>query len=120
MVEPLTEWKFCGLHRGATAAADVGGWPDDVVAPSAIPFDENHVVPKALTLEEIAQLKLDFVAAAKRAIKIGFDVIELHSAHGYLLHEFLSPVTNHRTDQYGGSFENRTRLILELADELRA
>ncbi|KAI1478740.1 NADPH dehydrogenase [Daldinia eschscholtzii] len=108
------------LHRGATAAADVGGWPDDVVAPSAIPFDENHVVPKALTLEEIAQLKLDFVAAAKRAIKIGFDVIELHSAHGYLLHEFLSPVTNHRTDQYGGSFENRTRLILELADELRA
>ncbi|KAF3059702.1 putative NADPH dehydrogenase C23G7.10c [Daldinia childiae] len=108
------------LHRGATAAADVGGWPDDVVAPSAIPYDENHVVPRALTLEDIAQLKLDFVAAAKRALKIGFDVLELHCAHGYLLHQFLSPVTNHRTDKYGGSFENRARLILELADELRA
>ncbi|KAI0838545.1 NADPH dehydrogenase [Hypoxylon sp. FL0890] len=107
------------LSQAAVATKDVGGWPDDVVAPSAIPFDKNHAQPRALSLDEIAQLKADFGAAAKRAIKAGFDVLELHCAHGYLLHNFLSPATNHRNDQYGGSFENRVRLVLELVDEFR-
>lgn len=107
------------LSPGDLAVKEVGGWPDDVVAPSAIPYNENHAQPRALTLDEIAQLKEDFAAAAKRAVKAGFDVIELHCAHGYLLHEFLSPATNHRTDAYGGSFENRVRLVLELVDEFR-
>ncbi|KAI1407970.1 NADPH dehydrogenase [Hypoxylon sp. FL1857] len=107
------------LSKAAVATKDVGGWPDDVVAPSAIPFNEDHAQPRALTLDEIAQIKADFGAAAKRAVKAGFDVLELHSAHGYLLHNFLSPVTNHRDDQYGGNFENRVRLILELVDEFR-
>ncbi|KAI1378130.1 NADPH dehydrogenase [Hypoxylon crocopeplum] len=107
------------LSQAAVATYDVGGWPDDVVAPSAIPFNDKHASPRALTLEEIEQLKADFAAAALRSVKVGFDVIELHSAHGYLLHEFLSPATNHRTDEYGGNFENRVRLVLEIVEEFR-
>jgi 2,4-dienoyl-CoA reductase-like NADH-dependent reductase (Old Yellow Enzyme family) len=76
-------------------------------------------MPKAMTLEDISNFKTAFVAATKRALAAGFDAIEIHNAHGYLLHEFLSPVSNHRTDQYGGSFENRTRLTLELVDLTR-
>jgi 2,4-dienoyl-CoA reductase-like NADH-dependent reductase (Old Yellow Enzyme family) len=72
-----------------------------------------------MSLEDIANFKTAFVAAIKRALTAGFDAIELHNAHGYLLHEFLSPVSNQRTDQYGGSFENRTRLTLELVDLAR-
>ncbi|PSN64927.1 FMN-linked oxidoreductase [Corynespora cassiicola Philippines] len=108
------------LNKSATAVEEVGGWPDRVFAPSAIPFDETHASPKAMTLEQIEELKAAFVAAAKRAVKAGFDVIEIHSAHGYLLHEFLSPVSNKRTDRYGGSFENRTRLLLEISELVRA
>ncbi|KAI2606791.1 FMN-linked oxidoreductase [Hypoxylon sp. NC1633] len=107
------------LSRGATAILEVGGWPDDVVAPSAIPFGENYPQPRALTLDEIAEIIKDFAAAARRSIQAGFDVIELHCAHGYLMHEFLSPVSNHRTDRYGGSFENRTRIVIEAVDEIR-
>ncbi|KAI0975556.1 hypothetical protein F4678DRAFT_417644 [Xylaria arbuscula] len=107
------------LSASAIAVKEVGGWPDDVVAPSAVAFSDNSPTAKALTIEEIDEIKRDFVAAAKRAIKAGFDVIELHSAHGYLLHSFLSPVSNHRTDQYGGSFENRVRLLLEVSEEVR-
>ncbi|KAI1295197.1 hypothetical protein F5Y03DRAFT_372058 [Xylaria venustula] len=107
------------LSASAIAVKEVGGWPDDVVAPSAIPFSDNSPAAKALTIEEIEEVKRDFVAAAKRAVKAGFDVIELHSAHGYLLHSFLSPVSNHRTDHYGGSFENRVRLLLEISEEVR-
>ncbi|KAI1075154.1 FMN-linked oxidoreductase [Whalleya microplaca] len=108
------------LSQAAVATADVGGWPDDVVSASAVPFDHNHARPRALTLDEIAQLKADFVAAAKRAVSVGFDVVELHCAHGYLLHNFLSPATNFRDDAYGGSFEGRARLPLEIAEEVRA
>lgn len=108
------------LSYGATATKAAGGWPDDVFAPSAIPFNDKFPFPKAMTLEDIEQLKKDFVTAAQRAVKAGFDVIELHNAHGYLLHEFLSPATNKRTDQYGGSFENRVRLTLEIVELLRA
>ncbi|KAF2719217.1 NADH:flavin oxidoreductase/NADH oxidase [Polychaeton citri CBS 116435] len=108
------------LSSGAVASEELNGWPDNVVAPSAIPWNENFATPKALTLEQIEELKQAWAAAIRRAIAAGFDAIEIHSAHGYLLHEFLSPVSNKRTDKYGGSFENRTRLTLEIAELARS
>ena len=108
------------LSFNGKATADVGGWPEDVVGPSAIAHGAGYCVPKALTKEGIARIKQGFVDAAKRAVKAGIDVIEIHAAHGYLLHEFASPISNHRTDEYGGSFENRTRLHLEIVDAVRA
>lgn len=107
------------LSHGATASDAAGGWPEDVVGPSAIPYNEDFPHPREMTLAEIGELKRDFVAAAKRAVTAGFDVVELHAAHGYLLHSFLSPASNVRTDAYGGSFENRVRLTLEIVDALR-
>ncbi len=89
-----------------------GGWKK-VVAPSAVPFSDNYPMPQALSLDGIREVVEAFAAAAKRAWDAGFRVIEIHAAHGYLLHEFLSPLSNHRTDSYGGSFENRTRMLLE-------
>ncbi|MBU1176521.1 MAG: NADH:flavin oxidoreductase/NADH oxidase [Alphaproteobacteria bacterium] len=89
------------------------------VAPSAFPHDAGSKVPHALTLEEIAGIRTAFVDAAKRAGTAGFDVIELHCAHGYLLNEFLSPLANRREDQYGGARENRMRLPLEIAEAVR-
>jgi 2,4-dienoyl-CoA reductase-like NADH-dependent reductase (Old Yellow Enzyme family) len=108
------------LSAGGLATEDVNGWPSKVKAPSAIPYNDAHAKPTALTLEEIEELKKSWVAGVKRAIRAGFDVIEIHNAHGYLLHEFLSPASNQRTDKYGGSFENRTRLTLELVELTRA
>jgi 2,4-dienoyl-CoA reductase-like NADH-dependent reductase (Old Yellow Enzyme family) len=108
------------LSMGAVATEEVNGWPTNVFSPSNIPFSEDYCTPKALTLPQIEDLKTAWVAAAKRAITAGFDAIEIHNAHGYLLHSFLSPVSNNRTDAYGGSFENRTRLTLELVELLRA
>lgn len=108
------------LSFGAVATEDVNGWPNNVKAPSAIPYNEDHCSPKEMTIEDIEEVKAAFVAAAKRAMKAGFDVIEIHNAHGYLLHNFVSPVSNKRTDKYGGSFENRTRLTLEIVDAVRA
>ena len=109
------------LSFNAVAVKEVGGWPDEVVGPSAIPQEEGvNPTPKALTLEDIETLKTAWVEGAKRSVKAGFDAIEIHCAHGYLLHEFLSPISNHRTDKYGGSFENRVRLILEIAELVRA
>ena len=102
------------------ATEELGGWPNDVVGPSDVPHGPGYCQPKALTKEGIQQVKEAFVAAAKRAVKAGFDVIEIHSAHGYLLHEFMSPIANKRTDEYGGSFENRTRLHVEIVDAIRA
>ena len=102
------------LASAATAGKDVGGWPDEVYAPSAIPYSDALPNPKAMTLQDIENFKSAWVAAVKRAVACGVSVIEQHCAHGYLLHEFLSPASNKRTDQYGGSFENRTRLIKEL------
>lgn len=102
------------------AGRDARGWPDDLVAPSAVPYDAEHPTPRALSLAEIEELKADFVRAAERAVKAGFDVIEIHNAHGYLLHQFVSPVSNRRTDRYGGSFENRVRLPLEIVEGIRA
>ena len=108
------------LSFRATAHEDQDGWPDAVVAPSAIPHSEGFPSPQALTKEGIQKFKQDFTDAAVRAVKAGIDVIEIHGAHGYLLHQFASPVSNHRTDEYGGSFENRTRLHLEIVDAVRA
>ncbi|KAF4450401.1 NADH oxidase [Fusarium albosuccineum] len=109
------------LSGNAVAVEEVGGWPNDIIGPSAIPQEEGiNPVPKALTKEGIEELKTAFSEAARRAVKAGFDAIEVHSAHGYLLHQFLSPVSNQRTDEYGGSFENRTRLLLEVIESIRA
>ncbi len=94
-----------------------GGWIP--IGPSTTVFDSNYPVPRELSLNEIQQLKQSFHQAIQRSIKAGFKIIEIHAAHGYLLHEFLSPVSNQRKDQYGGSFENRTRLLLEVVKEAR-
>lgn len=93
------------------------GW--SVVGPSPIPFDEGDPVPTPLDETGMKEVLAAFAAAGRRAIQAGFKVIELHSAHGYLLHEFLSPLSNRRTDQYGGSLENRIRLTLEVVAEMR-
>jgi 2,4-dienoyl-CoA reductase-like NADH-dependent reductase (Old Yellow Enzyme family) len=92
----------------------------NVIAPSAIPLDAGWLVPHEMSLSDIARLKTAFVATAKRAIACGFDVAEVHGAHGYLLHSFLSPIANRRTDAYGGSLENRLRLPLEITEAVRA
>lgn len=97
---------------------DEGRW--QTVAPSAIPFSETYSTPKALDEAEIAGTISAFADAAKRANTAGFDFVEIHAAHGYLLHEFLSPISNQRTDQYGGSFDNRIRLPLEVTDAVRS
>ncbi|AEO66102.1 uncharacterized protein THITE_2113941 [Thermothielavioides terrestris NRRL 8126] len=101
------------------ATAEVGGWPDNLWAPSAIPWDEGYPVPKKMTVAQIEGLVQSFVDAAKRAVQAGVDTIEIHGAHGYLISEFLSPITNQRTDAYGGSFANRTRLLLDIARAVR-
>src|SRR5512135_867508 len=95
-----------------------GGWKT-VVAPSAIPFAGDYPMPQALSKEGIQAVIRAFVEAAGRAREAGFRVIEIHAAHGYLLSEFLSPLANHRTDEYGGSFENRIRLLLEVVSAVR-
>ena len=99
-------------------APDQGGW-QNVLAPSAIPFTANYPQPQQLDRAGIAAIAAAFREAALRAGRAGFDVIEIHSAHGYLLHEFLSPISNHRSDEYGGSFENRVRLLLEVVASVR-
>jgi 2,4-dienoyl-CoA reductase-like NADH-dependent reductase (Old Yellow Enzyme family) len=96
-----------------------GEVPWQVVAPSAVPVGEGWLVPHELTLAEIEQLKAQWRAAARRALDAGFDVAEVHGAHGYLIHAFLSPLSNKRTDAYGGSFEGRIRLALEISEIVR-
>ena len=104
-------------RQGAVSEKD-GGWRP-VFAPSAIPFADNYVLPEALSIDGIIAITDSFVRAAERALKAGFRIVEIHCAHGYLLHEFLSPVANKRTDMYGGSFENRIRLPLEVVRAVR-
>ena len=108
------------VHGGLVADEAANGWPDDVVGPSAIPFNPDFPQPKELTKEGIKRLVQAWVAAARRAVQAGFDVIEIHGAHGYLISSFLSPQSNRRTDEYGGSFENRIRFPLEVVDAVRA
>jgi 2,4-dienoyl-CoA reductase-like NADH-dependent reductase (Old Yellow Enzyme family) len=95
-----------------------GGW-SPIVAPSALAFDAGFQTPAALELSGIQDIIAAFGAAARRALDAGFQVIELHGAHGYLINEFLSPVSNRRTDDYGGSFENRTRFLREIIETVR-
>ena len=94
-----------------------GGW--QTIAPSPVPFAENYPLPKEMNVDDIRELISHFKNAAARSITAGFRIIELHFAHGYLVHEFLSPISNQRKDDYGGSFENRTRLALEIAEAVR-
>ncbi|MBD0336429.1 MAG: NADH:flavin oxidoreductase/NADH oxidase [Cyanobacteria bacterium Co-bin13] len=103
---------------GKPLAEEQGGWRP-IFAPSAIPFDESSPTPEALDSEGIERVKQAFVRAAKRALEAGFQVIEIHAAHGYLLHEFLSPLSNQRSDAYGGSFDNRIRLLIEVVQGVR-
>jgi len=107
---PLEGGKQLDLNRG--------GWL--TVAPSAVPFSPGERAPEMLNKDGIKKVISDFSAATERARKAGFRVIEIHSAHGYLLQEFLSPLSNQRTDEYGGSFENRTRLLLQITDAVRS
>jgi NADPH2 dehydrogenase len=92
---------------------------EKIQAPSSIAFDEYYGTPLEMSIEDIEEVKLQFIDAAKRSVKAGFDGIELHAAHGYLLHQFLSPLSNHREDQYGGNLENRVRLLEEMLDGVR-
>jgi 2,4-dienoyl-CoA reductase-like NADH-dependent reductase (Old Yellow Enzyme family) len=120
-----------GKKMSMRADEDVGGWPTNVVGPmggeewtwdgkSSTDEAGGFWAPRALTEDEIQQLVKDWASAARRAVQAGIEVIEIHSAHGYLLGQFLSPVTNQRTDRYGGSFENRTRLLVEIIQAIRA
>ena len=103
--------------RGAIPI-DQRGWRP--VGPTEEPFDSDYPTPRALTVSDMAGVVEAFAAAARRAVSAGFDVLEVHAAHGYLIHEFLSPLSNHRADQYGGSFDNRARLCLEIVEAVRA
>jgi 2,4-dienoyl-CoA reductase-like NADH-dependent reductase (Old Yellow Enzyme family) len=116
-------------HAGRKASTEVpwrgdgavkpehGGWQP--IAPSAIPFSQTYPMPREMTARDIEAVFEQFVAATCRANAAGFEVVEIHAAHGYLLHEFLSPLSNHRTDEYGGSLENRMRLLLRIARAMR-
>jgi 2,4-dienoyl-CoA reductase-like NADH-dependent reductase (Old Yellow Enzyme family) len=95
-----------------------GGWQP--IGPSDVPFSATYPTPRAMTRDDIAATVRAFAAAARRVLAAGFDVLELHAAHGYLLHEFLSPLVNTRDDEYGGSFDNRVRFCLEVVDAVRA
>ncbi|MGZ4813179.1 MAG: NADH:flavin oxidoreductase/NADH oxidase [Terriglobales bacterium] len=117
-------------HAGRKASTDApwrGGKPLDeahrgwspILAPSAVAFGDGYQVPKAMDEKDIRSVVAAFAKAAKRALRAGFDVIEIHAAHGYLLHSFLSPLANRRTDRYGGPFENRIRIVCEVAAAVR-
>ena len=103
---------------GGKVTPQDGGW-SDIVAPSAVAFAPNYPMPAAVTAERISAIADAFGKAAQRAFDAGFRVLEIHSAHGYFLHEFLSPLSNHRSDLYGGSFENRTRIVREVVGKVR-
>lgn len=102
---------------GAQMPADDGGW--ETIAPSPIPFNEGDRPPQALDDAGIQAVIAAFTDAGRRAMEAGFEILEIHAAHGYLLHEFLSPLSNHRTDRYGGSLENRMRIVVEVATAFR-
>jgi 2,4-dienoyl-CoA reductase-like NADH-dependent reductase (Old Yellow Enzyme family) len=105
------------LGGASLKTAESGGWP--VVGPSPLPFYEGDPLPVELDEDGIAGVVAAFVAAARRAVDAGFQVVEIHAAHGYLLHQFLSPLSNRRTDQYGGNLENRMRLPLRVVEQIR-
>ncbi len=109
---------YAPFHDGeGTVPEEEGGWP--TVAPSALAFT-GFAEPRAMTAEEVAALPQAFADGAERALRAGFETVEIHAAHGYLLHQFLSPLSNERTDEYGGSFENRTRVVRDVVAAVRA
>lgn len=108
-------WSPFSGHRGSVPESE-GGWP--TLAPSAIAFG-RYAQPAAMDAGQIDRIVSDFAAAAGRAVEAGFEVIEIHAAHGYLLHQFLSPLSNLRDDEYGGSLQNRARLLLRVVDAVR-
>ncbi len=108
---------FKPWEGGKFLKKEEGAWQS--LAPSEITYKEGEPLPKEMTKAEIEKLIKDFGSAAQRAVKAGFEVFEIHAAHGYLLNEFLSPLSNYRNDEYGGSFENRIRLLLEIVREMR-
>jgi len=107
-----SSWK-----GGTQVVESDGGWIP--MAPSAIPYNDGYPVPEEMTIQDIAQVRNDFKNSAIRALTAGFEVVEIHGAHGYLIHSFLSPLSNQRTDEYGGSFENRIRLLKEIISVIR-
>ncbi|KAI0030498.1 FMN-linked oxidoreductase [Vararia minispora EC-137] len=120
----LAPWLRGGANRELNAErnvayADENGWPDEVVGPSALLFGNDFPQPKEMTVEQIKELVDKFAAATHRALAAGYDFIEIHGAHGYLIHSFLSPLSNVRADAYGGAFENRVRILLEIVDAVR-
>ena len=102
---------------GKGLAPGQGGWP--IIAPSPLPFGEGYPLPQEMDASTVADIVSQFAASTRRAREAGFDIVELHGAHGYLISTFLSPVSNRRTDRYGGSFENRARFLLEVVDAVR-
>lgn len=102
-------------HAGRKSMVD-----GEILAPSAIPHSEQHRAPRELTTEEVEGIVRSFSLATRRAIETGFDCLEIHAAHGYLIHEFLSPLSNRREDKYGGNHANRTRLLIEIVEAVRA
>jgi 2,4-dienoyl-CoA reductase-like NADH-dependent reductase (Old Yellow Enzyme family) len=103
---------------GKPLSPERGGWTP--IGPSPLPFDVGHTIPKELTVAELDQVVAQFVSAAHRALAAGFQLVEIHAAHGYLLHQFLSPLSNQRTDTYGGGFQNRIRLLVRVTQAVRA
>ncbi len=110
-------WRIGDRHNKQALSDEEGGW--EVVGPTNKPFSEHSRVPHALSIDEIKEIQEKFVEAAKRAEKAGFKFLEIHGAHGYLLHSFYSPLANDRNDEYGGSFENRTRFLREVTEKVR-
>ncbi|KAI1180604.1 NADPH dehydrogenase [Nemania sp. FL0916] len=116
----IAPWLVPRGKASVVASKEDGGWEDNVWAPSPIPWAEDgYVVPKEMTADDIKELLQGWKDAARRAVEAGFDTIEIHGAHGYLITEFLSPISNKRTDAYGGSWENRTRLLFETIAAVR-
>jgi len=117
----LAPWAVGKRGESAVAEKEAGGWPDDVMGPSAIRWsEEGYCEPREMTELDIKNVVNGFGQAARRSVEAGIDVIEIHAAHGYLLSSFLSPISNKRTDKYGGSFENRIRLLVEVIQAVRS
>ena len=113
-----TASPFAGIRRASVTAAE-GGWPTQVVGASNLAWDKDWITPRELSVADIKLMVANWVAATHRANEAGVDFLEIHGAHGYLLSSFLSPLSNQRTDSYGGSFDNRVRLCLELTQAVR-
>lgn len=111
----MKSWEK-NYHSGSLTKEE-GGW--ETLAPSAIPFSKNYISPKEMSEDDINKVINDFKNAAKRALEAGFKWLEIHAAHGYLLNSFLSPLANQRSDKYGGKFENRIRILLEVINEIK-